>query len=384
MPVNLLLILVGYLVCWQGYKLRRRINGLGHVALILSLTAKLANSTTARISAAHPHSLLAGQFISLIEHIFVVVSVAGLYVFRLAVEGHTLTSRRVQRTIAGGVAMSAAFLVLTLTAIYRGKLISVSVESYRDPVGFAYAFGAGLYYGLMLFAVGRWMVTFTRDKERHFRRGMLLAAVGVFALSALSLGRAIPVAVVFLGGPKVIAPPFLLGTVSAAAFPLIFVGLSYPILMSRRAAYRAWRRQREDDARTSIIWQLCTTAYPEIVLRPRSMVERLRQLIWKPDRLRRRRTETFDALAKLLLGTSTTERTESERAAADILREAVRRYDGSHEVPVVKVVKPAAAIDIDQVGIPGQPVSGADTEMLRELADVLHDLVGADRRRVMS
>ncbi len=371
MPVDLIILLGTYLMCWQGYKMRRKVNGLGHVAVVLSLIGTLANSVTARLSGAHPHGALAAQSISVVEHIFVVISCAGLYVFRLAVEGHTLRDRRVQVTIGGALAVSAAFVTLAILAARRGPLLSISVESFRDPRGFIYNFGGGLYYGLTMLLIAQWMIRCTRGEEKHFKRGMRLAAVGLYTVSALCIGRAVPVAITFLGGPPVVAPPFLLGTVSAAAFPLVFLGLSYPIIVSRWAAYRAWTHEERDSARVNVVWQTCTVAYPEIVLRPGSVFERLRQALWKPARLRRRRTETFDGLAKLLFVTSKVEPSEQAGAAADSLRVAVRRYDETHDRAVRDVISPAA--ESEREGVPAKPDGDTETHMLLALAELLHD-----------
>lgn len=383
MPIHLIAILGLYLLCWQGYKLRRRVNGLGHIALIASLLATLANSLTARWSAATPHTALDGQYISLVEHIFVVISVAGLYVFRLAVEGCRINHRRVRRTIAGAVAVSLGFLLLTLGAIGRGRLLSVTAASFRDPLGFAYNFGAGLYYGLTMTAIAVWMVRFTREKEWHFKAGMRVAALGLFVIGSLCLVRAIPVAVVFLRGPELLAPPWMLGGVTAVAFPLVFLGLSYPVLASRCAALRSWAHQRREDHHTHIVWQLATVAFPEVVLQPATMSERFRRLIRWPDQMQRRRTETFDALAKLLLTDSRTDRTPTEESAADRLRGAVRRYDAAHDTPVVSMVAPSStALDLDRTGVPGPPQASADADMLRELADLLRQPHDDDLSRV--
>jgi hypothetical protein len=87
MSVSQILISCGYLMCWQGYKLLRKLSGLGHVSLILSLAATLANAAVARLNDAHALPIaLSPQYVVLTQQLLVLVSVAGLYVFRLAVE----------------------------------------------------------------------------------------------------------------------------------------------------------------------------------------------------------------------------------------------------------------------------------------------------------
>lgn len=381
MSVELILLLAGYLLAWQGYKVRHRVSGLGHIALILSLTATLANSTTARISAAHPHTLLTGQYIALVEHIFVVISVAGLYVFRLAVEGHTIHSRRVLATISGGALMSLGFAAITVFAIVSGELLSPTTKSYRDLHGFLYAFGAGIYYGSVMFAVALWMARYVKGREKHFRYGMRIAAAGLFIVSALSFVRAIPVASVFFGGPRNIVPHYLLGAVSAAAFPLVFVGLSYPLVISRLRAFRAWTRRRKMCADVRVVWKECVSAYPEIVLRPDSSpVRRLRDSIWNPAELSRLKTESFDGLAKLLVHSASTESAAAVTAAAN-LREAIRRYDEAHKVSVWDIISPTAS-EGDDEGVPPRPEGKAEDEMLLALADELRGMSEASRSRV--
>lgn len=390
MSVTLIVMLATYLVCWQGYKLRERLNGLGHAGILFSLAATLLNSTTARLSDAHPHSLYVGQYIALIEHIFVAVSTLGLYLLRLAVEGHSLRDRPVRRAIGGGVLFSCALTAITAAAISRGRLLSPTPESYRDPLGFLYAFGSGLYYGTILLLVSVWMWRYVReqdeqDEQAQLRIGVRIAAIGLFGLAAFCFARATPIAVVFLGGPPRIAQPFwVLGPISAAAWPLVFIGLSYPLLRSRGAAYRAWKSRRATREQARVLLRTCHTAYPEIELPPSGIRERARQFLSSHHRLTRTVTETFDALAKLLIQDEPIN-TPAGRVAADRLREAVRRYDSTHAVPVTEIISPEAGDEVlDSEGVPDPPADALqhDIAFVLELAAELRAVIDDHRVRV--
>jgi hypothetical protein len=266
-------------------------------------------------------------------------------------------------------------------AIVSGELLSPTTKSYRDLHGFLYAFGAGIYYGSVMFAVALWMARYVKGREKHFRYGMRIAAAGLFIVSALSIVRAIPVASVFFGGPRNIVPHYLLGAVSAAAFPLVFVGLSYPLVISRLRAFRAWTRRRKMCADVRVVWKECVSAYPEIVLRPDSSpVRRLRDSIWNPAELSRLKTESFDGLAKLLVHSASTESAAAVTAAAN-LREAIRRYDEAHKVSVWDIISPTAS-EGDDEGVPPRPEGKAEDEMLLALADELRGMSEASRSRV--
>jgi hypothetical protein len=376
--VLLIIVLVGYLMSWQGYKLRGKLTGLGHIALILSLSATLCNAVIARLSDAHALAALPQPCVELAGVFCVIVSVAGLYVFRLAVEKCTVSNPRVVLTLCGALTVAVGATLTTVYFAVRAIPLKYSVAAFHDPVGAVYFVSVGGYFGCTLFAVAWWMVDHTRNSERHFRRGMRISAVGLFILSVLSIGRAIPAAIVGLGGPTVIAPAFLLGGVSASAFPLVFLGLSYPLLVGRVFAYRAWRSQRGTRAKVTVVWSVCKTAYPEIVLRPRTYLQRIAQMVWNPKRLRRRSSESFDGLAKLL-GHEEPARGPGAQAAAMNLREAVSRYDLAHSIKIWDVVSP----DIDEFDdvVPAKPEGDQDTAMLLELANVLADvLTNADFR----
>ena len=85
MPIPLIAMLATYLMCWQAYKLRERLNGLGHAGILVSLVSTLSNSATARISDAYPPSPAGYQYVLFIHHVFITGSCLGLYLVRLAV-----------------------------------------------------------------------------------------------------------------------------------------------------------------------------------------------------------------------------------------------------------------------------------------------------------
>ncbi|TCK22350.1 MAB_1171c family putative transporter [Pseudonocardia endophytica] len=320
MPVEMIVLLVLYFLLWQGYQLRRRVSRFARVALFVHIALSLLNSGQARLADAGFYGDLDPRVMTfLVGMVLLVAATIGLYLFRLAVDGYTPTSRRSVLTVLTGAAVVVAMLWLTLSAQADGLPIAGGAEAYGHVRG-AIAFTLiGFYLGGARALVVVWMFRRSREASRDLRLGIRVAAIGLVASGGISVVRAIPPFVVLLGGPLISTPSFLLAMAPIIATPLQLGGMSYPLVAGRVRAVAAWRRNRRAFARIEPLWTLAQDAFPQVVL-PNG--DRRRPLSY---RLRRRRAECLDAL-HLLRGDGTAARNED---AADELRTAVAGFERS-------------------------------------------------------
>lgn len=352
MSVKLILVLGLYLFCWQRYKLRRRLSGFGHVALIVTLVGILSVAVLARVVEYGVFEGVDRRWLGLTGNLLVLVPCVALYLFHLAVERYAIVSVRVLATLGTAVAVAVALSGITVLVIREDLPLSYSIATFEHPLGAVYYLLAGGYYGFLLFSVGVWMVKYTRNKDRHFRRGVRITSVGVFTMAGLCWGRIVPVVVVALGGPKIIAPAFLLGGVSAACAPFIFGGLSYPIVAYKANSYRI---QWGNYSALRPLWATCEAVRPETNLGRHWSIT---------SKLMRRRTECYDVIARLLRQDNS-DLEGRARIAADALLRAIRRFDERH---------PGNEWDT----ILSNPRRGQveeDTRLLIELSDILQDVL---------
>jgi hypothetical protein len=356
-------LLAFYLIVWQGYRLRWSLGGMGHVALILGLVGMIGPIASNQLYHAHLFNLhsLHRPELNLIRDGFSVMAVVSLYLFRLAAEKYTIRSARAWKAIASGVAVMIALVIITCTSPYKERGAFGYHWSFTHPAGAIYRVLVYTYVATMIFLVARWLISSARGQESHFRMGLRITAVGAYGLGALEIIRSIPMLIAILGGPIWFYPRMTTGIWTTIFSPLVFIGLSYPVLVGRVDAMRRWREKRETYSKLAVVWKACTTLYPEIVLPLRTLT--------------RRRTECIDGLYKFLDGNKLPVDEAVQRPTA-ALREAVRRYDELHESPVADVVYRAVEEKDDPTNRRGQlrdndPVIA----MLLQLADLLNEVL---------
>jgi hypothetical protein len=359
----LTVFLAAYLIIWQGYRLRWRVGGMGHVTLVLCLVGILGPIAGNEFSRAHLFGvqLLHRSHLNLIRDGFAILAVVSFYLFRLAAEGYAIRSPRALKAVGGGAAVMATLTLIIFTSPYRSRHAFGSRWVYTHPIGAIYRTLVGVYLAVMLLVIARWLISYARQQETQFRIGLRITAVGVCGLSALMVVRPMPGVIAILGGPTFYVQSQIYVVWTAISAPLVFIGLSYPLLVGRVEALRRWRGQREAYSKLGVVWKTCTTLYPEIVLPLRTLT--------------RRRTECIDGLYKFLDGNKPPADEAVQRPTA-ALREAVRRYDEIHESPVADVVYRAVEEKGDPTNRRGQlrdndPVIA----MLLELADLLNEVL---------
>lgn len=336
MPIQLIIVLGFYAVCWQGYKLRWRLNGLGHAALIAAMVGILGPSLLARLNEAHALGRLPYHLFELAANLLVTLACVSIYVFRVAADPSLPQAdrrRRITAALGSGVAMAVFLAVLDAVILARGEPLMYTPASLSKSLPALYFTVAGFYWGVLLFPAACWLWRSGDGKDRHYAAGLRVGSCALFTMSALCIGRAIPVVVVATGGPKVLAPTILLPLVSAVSWALFIAGLSYPLIVARIRALRVTHHRLHGYERLAPLWHLATTAYPEAVLAPRAPAT-------APDirsrrtsvrfAYERRRAECYDALCRLRGGSASQGQTGPARDATDALLAVIRGYDESH------------------------------------------------------
>jgi hypothetical protein len=372
MSLTLLAVLVAYFVAWQGYKLRSRVSGLGHWALLVALVCYLLQNLVVRLHTGHFVFFddLDRRTINGIRYSFTIPMVAAFYLFRLSLEGYTIRSRRAVRVMAIAALVLAALTLTFVFFIPPGNAFGVhhSLDALDSPGPAAYRIVLDTYTATADFLIGRFLWRYARTEDEPVRLGLrIVAFAGAVTVPASCIVRSAPLLIHHLGGPRIWVPNDIYYTAASVNGVLLFLGLSYPLLVSRAAAVRAWWRQRGTYSKLEIIWNTCTTVYPAIVFRSDTGT---RPKVWT-ERLIRRRNECLDALTQLL-GGEDHEQTEVAQQAADDLREAIRTYDADpgHPGSVADVVSSSTR---DDSGARTRHVGRHDpsTAVLLALADIL-------------
>jgi hypothetical protein len=355
-----LVLIAVYAIVWQGYKLRRRINGFAHVALLVFVLGTLLPQI---VSALFRAGVVAPTPAAILADVAVTVPVVALACFRLGLEGRSPRDRVVVLVIASGVVLAALTVVLSLVTVADGVPIGIAGggAEYGHPAGATSALLNSAYRVAVIFWVGLWVFPFTArpGTPPRLRRGMRIAAVGILAMGmVVTVGLVTGIQAVIAGHavrgsllPLLVTGEIVAGTCWA-------VGLSYPLVASRWAARRAARTQRRDLERLEPLWTSGLEAFPEL----RRPGDEAREPV--DFRLQRRKGECFDCLHHLRLYEDTGA-AASSRAAVELLEAALERYAQRHGESVW------AAVDRRD------PAAEQDVALLVELADLVADLRGA-------
>jgi hypothetical protein len=369
MPLILIVLLGVYLVCWQLYKLRGGATSFGQAALVVGLLGLLGNTGLNRLHAAH--ILTDNRVNPFIRDVCAIIGLLGWWAFRLALERVPMRSRRFVNAVVLAVGVLAVLAVLTFVLTPPDGSLVLTRRHLHSPVNRAFHIVEAIYLSGMLFALGRWLFRYARGGEDpHFRLGLRITAVGIYGLAALVACRTIPVVVAALGGPIWYPPKMVFHIWTTIFGPLLFIGVSYALVMSRLTAMRTWRRQREIYQRIGVVWRDCTSSYPAIVMQPLTTLERLFPGLWRQVLLTRRRNECFDGLTNLLANEPPAP-TPAGRDAAERLREAVRTYDETHSRSIWAAISPEDHNEALDHGDATPSDTEPGTAMLLELADIL-------------
>ncbi|GAB90887.1 MAB_1171c family putative transporter [Gordonia rhizosphera] len=174
--------------------------------------------------------------------------------------------------------------------------------------------------------------------------GLLLGGLTLLAVSSL-----LQILFVVGGVTRLFDFPWLLTAsriCSVFGVVAFLVGISYPMLHARWYGLRARRRHRHDAAELVPLWELVTSAVPEVVLPPDGPVP--------PTMMFHRRVvEIRDALTQLSPGVPEDFATADEHDRVVMLRSAVADYrDGQPPRGAVRDLVPGDGADLDADAVP--------------------------------
>lgn len=182
MSITVILVLVAYLVLWQGYQVRTRSSTFGQFALLAALAAILTIPIVVQLRDVGVFGELDRRWVRLIGNLVVLVACLSIYLFRLSVENHTLRSAPVQRALAGAAAVSAYLAAVTAYAVRND--LPLSPDYSGGPVVASFFAVADGYFGVLVGAVAIWMLRLSRGLHRDLKLGLRVASVSLFLVAA--------------------------------------------------------------------------------------------------------------------------------------------------------------------------------------------------------
>lgn len=329
MPITVIALLSVYLILWQGYKIRSTVSGFGQLALTGALVFVLSVPVLARLRDARAFGHLDARWIKLIGGLLVLLACLSLFLFRLSVEEQSIRSPRVARALLGAAAVAALLTGIVAAAVQH----DVPVRMPGPPWVASYFVVGGSYYAYLLYSVAFWMFRTSAGFEKHLKAGLRAAAAGLLLIATQTVSDVPRALAVMLGGPALEFPALPAGIVSAVAAPLVFGGLSYPLIMGRLQAFRRRRQQRSVHTALQPLWDAISQAYPELVLRRDNDRgrERKRGSSRAEFRYHRRIAECYDGLHRLRSSTpdgASAERREAASALLAAVQLQEQRYPG--------------------------------------------------------
>lgn len=350
------MVLFAVALCWRIDRIRRDRAGLQPLAM----TVAVATLTLAFVST-NPNvrrwldSILFTGSARVLFYCLMAVGVAALIVVFFFGSAERGRQRR-----AG---MEAIPLILAMIGLNVAMLVTptpVRTKSVSEwtvqHVGFALFFViAGCY---LVYALGACVVSIWRYvalAEGYLRHSLITLLTG---LAMVGVGSLIQTAFVVAAGLDLFSQPLLLkiaGVVSSVGAVLFLLGISYPMLRARAIKLRYDLLHRRHYRELEPLWDLTTSALPEVVLPPRSggSVEGSINLMYQ-----RRVIEVRDAVLQLspYLPDDFDNRAVAEQA--ELMREAVVTYrEAGGSSGAVREVLVGAADDLD-----------ADAKPLRRLS----------------
>jgi hypothetical protein len=372
MPVAVIALLSVYLILWQGYKMRSRVSGFGQLALTGALVFVLSVPVLARLRDARAFGDLDTRWIKLIGGLLVLLACLSLFLFHLSMEEQSIRSPLVARALLGAGAVAVLLTGVVAAAVQQDVPVRVSGQPW---VASYFVVGSG-YYAYLLYSVAFWMFRTSAGLEKHLKAGLRAAAAGLLLVATQTVSDVPRALVVMLGGPALDFPALPAGIVSAVAAPLVFGGLSYPLLTGRIQAFRRRRQQRSVYTALQPLWDAIVQAYPELVLRRDNDRgrERKRGSSRAEFRYHRRIAECYDGLHRLRSSTPDGASADRREAASALLAAVQLQEqqhpgrldqwdttDGEHEVDLL--VELAGALEnVKQRGLAPAATAGAHAD----------------------
>jgi hypothetical protein len=280
------------------------------------------------------------------------------------------------RAIRDGVVLIVAIVILTVANLMipaglRVPAATVTSTPGEGPVGvtsIAIFYVAANSYLLYAFAAAcGWTRRYARGAEPRLRRGLRIASIG---LGAISLAGATFVASNisrWAGTPA--PPPVVLTSIFLLLLGIVLfvVGMAYPTVKTRAAAFRVWRRHRRAYRRLRPLWTVLNEQFPQDAL-SRVPAGRLRDALTLRSvhrRYYRRVIECRDGLVRISpylagVGTDPAELADPERLAGQ-LSDALRAHAAGETVSSQAIA----------IALPAEDSLEADVDRLIELSQAV-------------
>lgn len=293
-------VVVCLALLWFLYRLARAPRDLALRAVVACLAFQLVVTPLGNLAAAAEHggSALPG-LAKLTQNLAIADSWFSLMLFFLF---STSSSRR--------RAWHEFFVLLGATAVITLSMLATPAAArdhtftganMRIPGVAGFYLSAGCYFAYVLAQATRSALRYAGESNWRMRLGLQVASVGLALNAATCLIRAVFVIMRFSGGT---VPPGLnafVAQVPDAGVLVFVVGVSYPAVVLRAAAFRVWLRHRQVYRELRPLWILLHEAFPQDAL------DRQNRSLWherlSPRRVHRRywrrRVEIRDGLVRL-------------------------------------------------------------------------------------
>lgn len=294
-------LIVGLLALWLFYRWSRRSITAGTWALIVVIGANLVSSLIR--SGARPGGLWAGldpRAITLVANLAIVVSLLGLVLFRLYIEGYTDAAAiwsRLQRPLVVAGLASVAFVLCTIAALVTGDPMDMTNRPDITLLAGLFAMVGRAYMAWVFGQTGVWALRWLRRTTLLTWIGLALVAAGSLILAVATLIDSAAALFSLLGFTVPDTHGFISASDTLGAIGIVG-GIVLPVIAGRFHAGAVWTRSWWLHRRLGPLWESVRSLYPELVLTVSHQTglgsAQLRRFL-----LRRRMTECADGLARL-------------------------------------------------------------------------------------
>ncbi|GAA1708244.1 MAB_1171c family putative transporter [Streptomyces yatensis] len=267
---GLLLFVPVAVAAWKFYQFARHPKDAPLRSVTLCLVTAVASYPLA-MPATSKVSLIADHGTAkLAQNVLLLGTAYFLLCFYLYSADERAGGRRARRE-AGVVLVVAALLIADAATVPHDVFIgSFSTADMTIPQVAVFYGLAGAYPTYAMTVAGRWTRLCARQSSRPHSTGLWMAAVGMLAMAAACLVRAVMVLIRWAGGTVSHQLMAVVAFCLAVAILLFVVGITYPAVRTRITSARLWLRHRRDYRRLAPLWQLLAEAYPDNILKPSS------------------------------------------------------------------------------------------------------------------
>lgn len=255
-------------VCWKAFQLSKA----PHDHALRAVTLCLACATVAfpfglPVAARAVDAVTLAGAAKLVQNVLLLSTVYCLMCFYLYSATDSDRGRRRARWEL--IPLSATIVVITLLTVLTPNHATGHVYASADMrvthVALFYLV-AGLYLAYALASAFAWTLRYARASARPLATGLWLAAGAMAGMVLSSAARAAFILVRWLGGnvPRPLSRSVAL--LLALSIPVFVIGVTYPGIATRLAAFRVWWQHRRNYHRLRPLWLLLHKAYPQDAL----------------------------------------------------------------------------------------------------------------------